>query len=127
MAKRHAVALLTRAIKERNRLLADLAMDVLVPPLSLLVVATVVGAAASAALAVATMRLNAALLLFGASGVFLFAYVARGWQVSGTGARGLATLGYAPLYVAWKATLRLRRSGKGRDKWIRTARRGEPD
>lgn len=127
MAKRHAIPLLARAIKERNLVLADLAMDVLVPPLSVLVVATVVGTAASAALAVVTLRPNAALLLFGASGACLVAYAARGWQVSGTGARGLATLGYAPVYVAWKATLRLRRTRNGRDEWVRTTRRGESD
>jgi cellulose synthase/poly-beta-1,6-N-acetylglucosamine synthase-like glycosyltransferase len=127
MAKRHAIPLVTRAIRERNRVLADLAADVLVPPLSVLVTATVLGTAASVALALVARRPNAALLLFGASGVCLVAYVARGWQVSGTGARGLATLGYAPAYMAWKATLRLRRTRKGADAWVRTARQGESD
>ena len=125
MAKRHAVPLLKRAIEERNPVLADLAMDVLVPPLSVLVAATVVGTAASAALAVVTRRPNAALVLFGASGVSLAIYAARGWQVSGTGARGLATLFYAPVYMAWKATLGLRRTRKGPGEWVRTSRRGE--
>jgi cellulose synthase/poly-beta-1,6-N-acetylglucosamine synthase-like glycosyltransferase len=123
MAKRHAIPLLVRAIKERSPVLADLAMDVVIPPLSILVAATVLGTAASAALAMVTRRPNAALLMFGVSGLFLVAYAARGWQVSGTGARGLATLGYAPIYVAWKATLRLRR--KRADGWVRTARPGE--
>jgi 1,2-diacylglycerol 3-beta-glucosyltransferase len=125
MAKRHALPLLTRAIKERDPVLADLAMDVLVPPLSVLVAATAVGVAASATLAVVTRRPNAALILFGASGVCLAAYAFRGWQVSGTGGRGLATLCYAPVYMAWKATLGLRRSRKGPDAWVRTSRQGE--
>jgi 1,2-diacylglycerol 3-beta-glucosyltransferase len=120
MAKRHALPLLRRAIEERSPVLADLAMDVLVPPLSALVAATVLGTAASVALAGITRRPNAALLLFGASGVFLLVYAARGWQLSGTGARGLVTLGYAPVYMAWKATLR--RTRKGTDEWVRTAR-----
>ncbi len=126
MAKRHALPLLTRAIRERNAVLADLAMDVLVPPLSVLVMATAVGTAASVALAVVQRRPNAALVLFGASGLCIAAYAARGWQVSGTGSRGLATLCYAPVYMAWKATLGLRRSRKGPDEWVRTARQGEP-
>ncbi len=125
MAKRHALPLLKRAIKERDPILADLAMDVLVPPLSILVTATAVGVAASATLAVVTRRPNAALVLFGASGVCLAAYALRGWQVSGTGGRGLATLCYAPVYVAWKATLGLRRSRKDPDAWVRTSRQGE--
>jgi 1,2-diacylglycerol 3-beta-glucosyltransferase len=125
MARTHALPLLLRALKERSPLLADLAADLLVPPLSSLVAATVVGTAASAALAVVTLRPNFALLLFGASGVFLAAYAVRGWHVSGTGARGLLSLGYAPIYIAWKATLPLRRTRKAPGAWIRTARRGE--
>jgi cellulose synthase/poly-beta-1,6-N-acetylglucosamine synthase-like glycosyltransferase len=125
MAKRHAIPLLKRAIEERDPVLADLAIDVLIPPLSVLVMATAVGAAASAALAVLTRRPNLALILFGASGVCLAAYAARGWQVSGTGGRGLATLCYAPVYMAWKATLGLRRTRKSPDEWVRTSRRGD--
>jgi cellulose synthase/poly-beta-1,6-N-acetylglucosamine synthase-like glycosyltransferase len=124
MAKRHAIPLLARAVQQRNPVLADLAMDVLVPPLSVLVGATVLGVGASAALAVVTRRPNAALLLFGSSAISLVAYAARGWQVSGTGVRGLATLGYAPVYMAWKATLRLRRTRRAGE-WVRTARQGE--
>jgi hypothetical protein len=107
--------------------LADLAMDVLVPPLSILVAATTAGTAVSLAWSVVTLRPNLALVLFGASGVFLFGYVVRGWQVSGTGWRGLASLARAPVYMAWKATLPFRRQRKTQDQsaWVRTSRRGE--
>jgi 1,2-diacylglycerol 3-beta-glucosyltransferase len=125
MARKHALPLLLRALKERSPLLADLAADLLVPPLSSLVAATMVGTAASAALAVVTLRPNLALLLFGASGIFLAAYAVRGWSVSGTGARGLLSLVHAPIYIAWKATLPLRRTRKPPGAWIRTTRRGE--
>jgi 1,2-diacylglycerol 3-beta-glucosyltransferase len=124
MAKEHALPLLRRAVRERSPLLADLAMDVLVPPLSVLVAATVAGVAASMALSVVTLRLNPALILFGASGAFLLAYAARGWQLSGTGTRGLASLARAPGYMVWKATLPLRRRAT-RGEWVRTARPGE--
>lgn len=125
MAKQHGLPLLRRAIRERSPLLADLAADVLVPPLSILVAATVAGTAASAALSVVTLRPNLAGILFGASGGFLIAYAARGWQVSGTGTRGLATLARAPGYMAWKATLRSTRR-KGASEWVRTTRQGDP-
>jgi cellulose synthase/poly-beta-1,6-N-acetylglucosamine synthase-like glycosyltransferase len=126
LAKRHAIPLLRRAIRERNPVLADLAMDVLVPPLSVLVAATAVGTVVSGALAIVTRRPNVALVLFGASGVCLLAYAARGWYVSGTGARGLATLGYAPVYMAWKAALRFRRTRNAPGEWVRTTRQSEP-
>jgi 1,2-diacylglycerol 3-beta-glucosyltransferase len=132
IARRYALPLLRRAIRERNPVLADLAMDVLMPPLSTLVVATAVGAVASAALAAVTRRPNLALLSFGASGILLVAYAARGWKVSGTGARGLVSLGYAPFYIAWKSTLRFRKKPNRAEtpraqaqEWVRTARRSD--
>jgi cellulose synthase/poly-beta-1,6-N-acetylglucosamine synthase-like glycosyltransferase len=125
MAKEHAVPLLQRAIRERSLLLGDLAADLLVPPLSTLAVATAGGLAASVALSVVTLRPNVATVLFGASGVFLLAYVARGWQVSGTGLQGLASLARAPLYVAWKATLKPRKRGEAKKEWVRTAREAQ--
>jgi 1,2-diacylglycerol 3-beta-glucosyltransferase len=125
MAKRHGLPLLRRAILERDPVLADLAIDVLVPPLSVLVAATVAGTAAAAALAAFHRRPNVAALAFGASGVFLATYAARGWQVSGTGARGLFSLSYAPFYIAWKSTLRFRNKHGVPKEWVRTTRRTE--
>jgi cellulose synthase/poly-beta-1,6-N-acetylglucosamine synthase-like glycosyltransferase len=122
MVRRHAVPLLRRALLERNAVLADLAMDLLVPPLSTLVVVTAAGIAASAALSVVTLRPNPALLLFGASGAFLAVYAIRGWQVSGTGLGGLLSLTKAPGYMAWKATLKLRKRGSEGREWVRTSR-----
>jgi cellulose synthase/poly-beta-1,6-N-acetylglucosamine synthase-like glycosyltransferase len=127
MARRHGLPLIRRALAERSPLLADLAMDVLVPPLSLLVAATVAGTAASAAVSAVSLRPTPALYLFGASAAFLLAYAARGWQLSGTGARGLVSLAHAPSYMVWKATLPLRRRATKTTTtaWVRTARSGE--
>jgi cellulose synthase/poly-beta-1,6-N-acetylglucosamine synthase-like glycosyltransferase len=142
LVKDHGFRLLRRAVATRSLLLFDLAMDLLVPPLSTLVAATVAGAAASTALAVVTGRPNVAQVLFGVSGVFLVAYGVRGWQVSGTGARGVATLGYLPFYMAWKATLPLRHMWNAKrqtrpadgsagpepgapPEWVRTAREAQ--
>jgi 1,2-diacylglycerol 3-beta-glucosyltransferase len=124
MAKRYGLPLLRRAISERSPLLADLAMDVLVPPLSTLVAGAAIGVAASAALSMVTLRPNVAGVLFGASSVFLLAYVVRGWQVSGTGIRGLASMARAPAYIVWKATLQARKRGEATKEWVRTAREG---
>jgi cellulose synthase/poly-beta-1,6-N-acetylglucosamine synthase-like glycosyltransferase len=153
IAKEHGLPLMRKAIAERSPLLFDLAMDVLVPPLSVLAAAVVAGTAASATLAVVRRRPNLALILFGASGVFLVAYGLRGWQVSGTGTKGLRSLAYAPVYMAWKATLPIRRAAGRRaakasangvsgsrsgspddaapeassgSEWVRTAREGQP-
>jgi cellulose synthase/poly-beta-1,6-N-acetylglucosamine synthase-like glycosyltransferase len=144
LVKDHGLRLLKRAVETRSPLLLDLAMDLLVPPLSTLVVAAAAGTAVSAAWGVVTGRPNLATVLFGASGAFLVAYGVRGWQLSGTGAKGLGSLGYAPVYLAWKATLPLRgrRGGKVPDgeqgepdggaqggaqggAWVRTAREGQ--
>ena len=62
MAKRHGLPLLRRAFAERSPLLADLAMDVLVPPLSILVAAAVAGTAASAVVSAASLRTTPAAL-----------------------------------------------------------------
>ncbi len=128
LARRHGLRLLRRAVAERSPLLADLAMDLFVPPLSVLAIATVAGGAASLTLSVLSGRPNVATILFAASGACLLVYAARGWHVSRTGLWGLATLAYAPAYVAWKATLPLRRrreSSRSKDEWVRTARQGE--
>jgi hypothetical protein len=52
----------------------------------------------------------------------LFGYVARGWWLSGAGARGLVDLLFAPAYVAWKVALKLRRPANRPGEWVRTTR-----
>jgi hypothetical protein len=48
-------------------------------------------------------------------------YVLRGWQLSGTGARGLLDLAGAPVFIAWKVILMLTRNGP--TEWLRTDRK----
>jgi hypothetical protein len=115
MAKLHAVRLLRDAFRLRDRVRLDLALDLLVPPLSLLAVPVAAGLAAALAL-----RSGAATAVFGACAFFLLAYVLRGWMVSGTGARGLVALLCAPVFVAWRlGVLAVHSRTKG---WVRTAR-----
>src|SRR5712671_109037 len=58
-----------------------------------------------------------------ACGAALLAYVLRGWQLSGIGARGILDLARAPLFLAWK--LRLLRRPSDPTAWVRTPR-GKP-
>ena len=121
--RRRGMALLKRGLAARDPMLIDLGVDVLLPPLSTLATFTVIAGAAAGVVAVGSLsrgRFPIAWIPAALSGVFLAGYVARGVQLSGLGARGVATLAWAPVYVVWKATL-----GKKRpDEWVRTKREG---
>ena len=101
----------------------DLGLDLLVPPLA------TIGLAVALLFSVS----YAGLLVLPASPVpvaFLFAvalasaalglHVARGWQLSGTGRRGLLDLASAPRFALWKLMLRCRPGQNAA--WIRTRR-----
>ena len=119
--RRRAAALLWRGLREKSALLTDLALDVLVPPLSTLAAFTVLGlgVAGAASLHPAT---SAPWWSFAACAAALFAYALRGWALSGTGWQGLAALARAPAYVAWKLLLAVQRPSQPRGAWVRTAR-----
>lgn len=125
MALVHGPRLLALALRRRNRVLLDLACDVLVPPLSEVALATFAGLLLSLLVSLLTHRWIPAASFFSVSATALLAYVLRGWALSGTGARGLLDLGMGPLYVIWKASLALRRKQHARGAWIRTNREGE--
>jgi cellulose synthase/poly-beta-1,6-N-acetylglucosamine synthase-like glycosyltransferase len=121
MARLHGRALLVRAFRRRNPVLLDLAMDLLVPPLSVLASLSVGGSIAAVALSAASGRLTASGIIWLGCLAMLFAHVFRGMALSGSGARGLLDLAYAPLYIAWKAAVRLYGHAPV-DLWVRTAR-----
>lgn len=128
LVKQHGWPLLSQALKTRNGMLLDLAMDVLVPPLSRVVLAAGAGLLASWALAFffPSPAVLAPLSLFTACATGLFLYVTAGWLHSGTGLRGLVDLAFAPAYVAWKVALGLRgKAGQKPQAWVRTTREGE--
>ncbi|MCK8499738.1 exopolysaccharide biosynthesis GT2 family glycosyltransferase EpsU [Myxococcus fulvus] len=127
MRKLHGWPLLSDALKQRSGLLLDLSMDVLVPPLSQLVLAAV-GSAVVAAVLVWLSGGTAvwASAVAGFALMSLGAYVLRGWWVSGVGPRGLLDLAWAPVYVVWKVGLMLRGPGaEKRGEWVRTEREAE--
>jgi cellulose synthase/poly-beta-1,6-N-acetylglucosamine synthase-like glycosyltransferase len=129
MARLHGWPLLRESIARRDGLLFDLAMDVLVPPLSRIGASVVLGLGVTFALAVVFPSRWVLLPggLFAFSAFDLSRYVFAGWRHSKTGARGLLDLALAPAYVAWKVMLAFR--GKASQKpqtWVRTTREGEP-
>jgi cellulose synthase/poly-beta-1,6-N-acetylglucosamine synthase-like glycosyltransferase len=124
MLAQHGWPLLREALAQRSGLLFDLAMDVLVPPLSRVVGLTLLGSLASALLLAFTGHGVVASSAFGLSLFALGLYVFAGWLHSGTGLRGLLDLALAPAYVAWKVVLMFQRGPK-KAEWVRTTREGE--
>jgi len=125
MARLHGPRLLGLALRKRDKVLFDLACDVLVPPLAEIALATSAGLALAIVFSLRTHTWLAAASLFSCCTLALVAYVLRGWSLSGTGARGLLDLATAPLYVIWKSSLVLRRRKHARGAWVRTRRQGE--
>ncbi len=126
MRKQFGWPLVLQGLRARSGLLLDLAMDVLVPPLSRVVALAVLGLLASVALWWFLGSGVVASAAFGWALACLAVYVAAGWLHSGTGLRGLLDLALAPAYLVWKVTLMLRRGGtKAPGEWVRTTREGE--
>jgi 1,2-diacylglycerol 3-beta-glucosyltransferase len=112
LARRHGWALVRRGLAERMPALLDLGVDLLVPPLSTL------GAMAAAGTAAALL----ASWPWSASVACVALYVARGWQVSGTGRRGLEVLLHAPVFLVWRVGVAWTRPFRRPDMWVRTTR-----
>jgi len=126
LVHQHALRLLRKGLSERKKVPFDLAMDLLVPPLSRIAVGLVLGWLGALALTVTLRAPGVSLLAFSLGVAGLVAYVLRGWMLSGTGLRGLLDLLLAPIYVFWKLTLRFRRPTRATSDWVRTAREKPP-
>ncbi len=124
IARQQAPGLLARAVRERSALLFDLALDVLVPPLSYVALALALGLGACAAAVALHVPLLLAPWLWGAAALALLLYVGRGLTLSGLGLRGLLDLAWAPVYVAWKLALMLSPRARSTGEWVRTSRKG---
>jgi hypothetical protein len=114
------LTLLQAACRRRSAVCFDLALDLLVLPLSY-VTLNVFALFVLAALATWWQAsLRPWLWLAVACAASLILYVLRGWQLSGIGARGLLDLARAPGFLVWKILLMLRR--RTSDEWVRTDR-----
>lgn len=122
LARRHVPALLRAAIGRPDRVPLDLALDLLVPPLSALVGATLLGTCVALAWFMGAGSLALMCWLIAAAGIAV--YVGRGIALSGLGWRALANLAWAPLYMLWKLTL-FKPSRAREAAWVRTTRNSE--
>lgn len=102
LIRRQALPLLRKAVHQRDPVAFDLALDLLVLPLSYIVLAVLasIAAAGLTSLWLPTLRLWLWISLTSATGLAL--HVLRGWQVSDRGLAGLGDLLRAPLFVVWK-------------------------
>jgi 1,2-diacylglycerol 3-beta-glucosyltransferase len=114
------------AMRRRSPLLFDLGFDLWLPPLSTLAVGALVGTAVSAVLARLGWCAPSALIPWLITDVLVAGYVLRGWAFSAVGPRGLLDLAWAPVYVLWKLSLRLRHPAAPPTEWVRTAREESP-
>ncbi len=113
--------LLIRALASRSRVCFDLALDLLVLPLSYVALNVVVfiGLVALAGDRISDNWTWVSL----ACGLALILHILRGWQLSGAGLRGLLDLGRAPFFLIWKLMVMLG-GGRGSKEWVRTKREG---
>lgn len=122
MTKQFGLPLLGEALRKRDGVLLDLAMDLLVPPLSYVVLGAVGLSVAAGVLSgvsgLAPLSLAAGTFCVASLGL----YVLRGWWVSGMGARGLLDLMAAPFYVVWKVWLMVAGPRDKKGEWVRTTR-----
>lgn len=127
LARTRGPALLAAGLAKKSPLLVDLAMDLVIPPLATLTLATIAGAAA--ALWVGSALGHPAIVAgpWLASAALLAFYVLRGWALSGVGLRGLLDLCWTPVYVLWKIGLWIRGSRSKDGAWVRTARANTSD
>ncbi len=124
MVRQYAASLLANALARRNKVLFDLAADLLVPPLTMIVSLAALGTAASIALS-SVIAHSWSLWTWSPTILFLGLYLVRGWWLSKTGLGGLLDLLFAPAFVMWKFTLRFRRNQK-ENEWVRTTREKKP-
>lgn len=122
LIRSQTVPLLRAALRQRSRVCLDLALDLLVLPLSYVALNVAVLIAAAAVAALWQDALRGWLWAGGACATGLLLYVLRGWQLSGRGARGLVDLLGAPVFILWKILRVLRRHE--RRVWVPTLRAG---
>ena len=119
MIRKHSLGMLQMAMRTRSAVCLDLALDLLVLPLSYVLINTV----ALLVLAVVLSLLVPAVLGWAWVAVAcicaLLLHVLRGWQVSKTGIRGFTALAYVPGFVLWKIIIMMRRKTS---EWVRTER-----
>jgi cellulose synthase/poly-beta-1,6-N-acetylglucosamine synthase-like glycosyltransferase len=122
LARRFGGPLFVQALRRGSPTLLDLAMDLLVPPLSYVALSTVVGTSAAVAYALFGGGAWWSLAPWLACLLGFAVYMVRGIWLARVGLRGVIDLLWAPIYVVWKLALALRPSSARRGEWVRTTR-----
>lgn len=130
-------SLVRQAAMKRDPVLADLAIDLAIPPLARVALALGAAFGGSSIWRALTGRWPKAIYPTGIGMVGLLGHVVLGWRQSGTGMTGLRALFHVPKYLWWKVRLRtggssttekgLVHAAGGADEWVRTKRNAERD
>jgi cellulose synthase/poly-beta-1,6-N-acetylglucosamine synthase-like glycosyltransferase len=120
--RQHAIPLLRRAMRDRSPLLLDLAIDLLVPPLTTVFVFLAAGTAvAVAACILSPAAWSLSLLAWGVADAGFLLYIARGCVMTGHFWRAVRDLAWAPVFMLWKLSVRAA-AGVAGEEWVRTGR-----
>ena len=119
-----APRLFAEGIRQANVSLLDLAVDLCVPPLALLLALILAALAGSALLVAATGRALPLSLAVAALALFVLAVLAA-WARHGRGVIPFGSLAYAPVYALRKLPLYAGFFVKRQVDWVRTRRGGE--
>lgn len=120
LIRRKTMPLLIAAVKQPSIVCLDLALDLLVLPLSYVALNVVALMVVAGMATWWRVSFEPWLWLSAACAASLVVYVLRGWQLSGVGPRGLLDLARAPGFLVWKVVLMLS-PGKSAE-WVRTDR-----
>jgi hypothetical protein len=127
IVREYAPRLFRAAIGRRDPVLLDLALDLVLPPLSRIAALVAAGTLLSVAAAALTGRQAwPAIALWSLAAAALGVYVARGCAMTGRPLRAAADLAWAPIYLLWKLTVPSRRRGRRGAEWVRTSRTVTP-
>jgi len=122
LVRTRTLPLLAQALRRRSAVCLDLALDLLVLPLSYVVLNVALLGVLAALAARGSADTRAWLWVTAACGGALLLHILRGWQLSGVGLRGLLDLARAPFFLVWKILVMV--SGRGSREWVRTKREG---
>jgi cellulose synthase/poly-beta-1,6-N-acetylglucosamine synthase-like glycosyltransferase len=121
LIRSRTLPLLRAALARRSGTCLDLALDLMVLPLTYVALNVLALLLLSVFLAWWNSAYVGWVFLSCACALCLLCYVLRGWQLSETGARGLLDLAGAPVFVVWKVLLMLGR--RHSSEWVRTDRK----
>lgn len=125
LMKQHGLPMLKLGLSNGSLMQIDLAADILVPPLTWIAAPTFLGLGLSVVLSLVLATPFVAVRPFALGTTVLALYVLRGWWLSGVGLKGLADLAWAPVYMAWKVVLMLKKPPEKKGEWVRTTREAE--